>query len=443
MATFHLISLGCAKNRVDSEVMLGSLLKAGLEYTERPETAQLLIVNTCGFIQPAVEEAIEEILSLVEIKAADAEKKLIVVGCLVQRYRDELLQELPEVDLFLGTEGPEMLPSFLKHLLKGTMTEKLILPKTYLMASVSPRQLTTSYMAWLKITEGCDNHCAFCKIPSIRGPLRSRSSDDLVEEARRLEEQGVKELCLIAQDTTAYGDDLGAEEHLQRLLEKLLKQTSLPWLRLLYLYPTGLSDGLLLLLAKESRIVPYLDIPFQHVSDSMLQKMNRHHTLADIEKLLFRLREIVPDIAIRTTFLVGFPGETEQDFLELEEFLFRHTLDHVGIFPYYNEEGTSASTFPDHVPEEERQRRQQHLLKVQSKISLNIQQKYIGQIEPVLVEGFSEESNLLFAGRTRFQAPDVDGIVYINDGVVTPGEIVPVEITEAHEYDLVGRVVST
>lgn len=443
MATFHLVSLGCAKNRVDSEVMLGALQESGWEFMANPEDADVLLLNTCGFIQPAVEEAIEEILALAEIKAGFPEKKLVVVGCLVQRYRDTLIPELPEVDLFLGTEGPEMLPALLEQLRQDSLADKVVLPSTFLMSSRSPRQLTTPHMAWLKITEGCDNRCAFCKIPSIRGPLRSRRSDDLVEEAIRLAAQGAQELCIIAQDTTAYGNDLGGREHLQQLLEKLLAHTSFPWLRLLYLYPTGVSDELLSLVAEEARLVPYLDIPFQHVSDAVLRRMNRHHCAADLDDLLARLQKRVPNLALRTTFLVGFPGETESDFLELETFLRRHSIDHVGVFPYCDEEGTPASRLSGQIPEEERLRRQHYLLEIQSEISRNILQKYVGRIEPVLVEGVSGESDLLLAGRTRFQAPEVDGLVYINDGIATPGEIVPVEITEAHQYDLVGRVASS
>ncbi len=261
-------------------------------------------------------------------------------------------------------------------------------------------------------------------------------------EARSLEEQGVREICLIAQDTTAYGDDLAPADTLENLLQSLLANTDIAWLRVLYLYPSGVTEGLLSLIAEEKRIVPYLDIPFQHASDSVLQRMNRHHSADDLEDLLLRLRSHIPELALRTTFLVGFPGESEADFLELVDFMRRHRLNHVGVFPYCNEDGVAASRFDRQVPEEERLRRQQYLLDIQREISCDIQQRYVGRIEPVLVEGVSAESDLLLAGRTRFQAPEVDGIVYINDGVATPGEITQIEITEAHEYDLVGRVVA-
>ncbi len=442
MGRFYLVSLGCAKNRVDSEVMLGALQQAGWEFVAKAEQADILLLNTCGFIQPAVEEAIEETLALAAVKLAAPEKKLVVVGCFVQRYKHSLEKELPEVDLFIGTEAPDSIALLIEDLYAGVLTEKVILPRRFLMSSRSPRQLTTSHMAWLKITEGCNNHCAFCKIPSIRGKLRSRAINDLVAEARSLEEQGVREICLIAQDTTAYGDDLAPADTLENLLQSLLANTDIAWLRVLYLYPSGVTEGLLSLIAEEKRIVPYLDIPFQHASDSVLQRMNRHHSADDLEDLLLRLRSHIPELALRTTFLVGFPGESEADFLELVDFMRRHRLNHVGVFPYCNEDGVAASRFDRQVPEEERLRRQQYLLDIQREISCDIQQRYVGRIEPVLVEGVSAESDLLLAGRTRFQAPEVDGIVYINDGVATPGEITQIEITEAHEYDLVGRVVA-
>ncbi|MBM9518396.1 30S ribosomal protein S12 methylthiotransferase RimO [Desulforhopalus vacuolatus] len=440
--SFHLVSLGCAKNLVDSEVMLGVLQQDGWTFVADPADATVLLVNTCGFIQPAVEEAIDEILGMVSLKEEDPQKKLVVTGCLTQRYKNDLETEIPEVDLFLGTEEPEKIAFHLNALFTGEKIPKVILHNRSLMSSRSPRQLTTVGMAWLKITEGCNNHCAYCKIPSIRGRLRSRTSEDIAVEAMHLEEQGVRELNIIAQDTTAYGNDL-VGENIVGLMEKLLARTTLPWLRLLYLYPSGVSDALLDLLAGEKRIVPYLDVPFQHVSDNVLKRMNRHHTADDIEHLISRLHTRIPDIAIRTTFLVGFPGETEADFLQLEDFVQRHRLDHVGVFPYCNEEGIPAEHFADQVPEEERIRRQQHLLAVQSRISEENQRRYIGRVEPVLVSGFSKETDLLLEGRTRFQAPEVDGRVYINDGSATPGEIVQVRIEESHDYDLVGGILST
>ncbi len=442
MSTFHLISLGCAKNLVDSEVMLGALTLRGWKLEATPEAAEVLLLNTCGFIQPAVEEAIEEIFALVELKERYPEKKIVVVGCFVQRYRESLVEELPEVDLFVGTEGPEQLPDLLELMMQKERPGAVVVPDTFLMTNRSPRLLSTPfYRAWLKITEGCNNRCSYCKIPSIRGDLRSRTSDDLLLEAQRLEGLGVKELSIIAQDTTAHGDDLGKSENIVVLLEKLLENTSLPWLRLLYLYPTRITSELIDILAAESRVVPYLDIPFQHVNDRVLQSMNRPYGFEQLTEMVETLRRAVPDIALRTTFLVGFPGETETEFLQIEKFLRDYRLDHVGVFAYTNEEGAPSEKFPDQLPEEEKARRQNYLLKVQAEMSESIQQKYVGRTEDVIVEGVSEETDLLLQGRTKYQAPEVDGCVYINDGTASTGDIVRVHISEAKIYDLVGGIV--
>lgn len=442
MASFHLISLGCAKNLVDSEVMLGSMVAAGWELVDSPEDAELLILNTCGFIQPAVEEAIAEIFELVEIKERSPEKKIVVVGCLVQRYKESLLEELPEVDLFLGTEGAADIADYVAQMKSGDLRDRVVLPDRMLMSSNTPRIISTPvYRAWLKITEGCDNRCAYCMIPAIRGRLRSRTIDDLTREAVQLEQYGVKELSLIAQDSTAYGNDLAQGDNLVRLMEQLLRRTSLPWLRMLYLYPTGISDALLQLMADNPRIVPYLDIPLQHVSDKILRSMNRRYNAEQLFATVHRIRNVLPDIALRTTFLVGFPGETEEDFLEIETFLRKVQFDHVGVFPYANEEGCPSEKFGDQLPEEEKLRRCDYLLGVQSELSEAIQKKYIGRVEPVLVEGLSSETDLLLEGRTRYQAPEVDGCVYINAGVASPGDIVTVHITDAQVYDLIGEIV--
>jgi ribosomal protein S12 methylthiotransferase len=277
-------------------------------------------------------------------------------------------------------------------------------------------------------------------IPTIRGRLRSRTVDDLTREAQGLQEQGVKELSLIAQDSTAYGNDLGNNDNIVQLMKQLLSQTSIPWLRLLYLYPTGVSDELLQLMATNQRIVPYLDIPMQHTSDKILRAMNRRYNSEQLYRTIERIRNVLPDIALRTTFLVGFPGETEKDFMEIETFLKNTHLDHVGVFPYANEEGCPSETFSNQLPEEEKLKRRDYLLDVQSELSEAIQKKYIGRVEPVLVEGLSRETDLLLEGRTRYQAPEVDGCVYINDGVAHPGDIVDVRITDTQVYDLIGGI---
>jgi ribosomal protein S12 methylthiotransferase len=442
MASFHLISLGCAKNLVDSEVMLGSLLASGEVIVDSPEQADILVINTCGFIQPAVEEAVEEILTLVEVKKKSPDKKIIVTGCLVQRYREQLLSELPEVDLFVGSEGAADLAGLARKMRHGELGYRLVVPERFLMNSATPRVITTPpFRAWLKITEGCNNRCSYCMIPMIRGPLRSRPIDDLVREAQILESQGVKELSLIAQDSTAYGHDLGGGINLVRLLTALLDQTAIPWIRLLYLHPKGVDGPLLTLIATNPRLLPYLDIPMQHVSERMLRAMNRHYGRADLERLLAAIQRRIPEAALRTTFLVGFPGEQEEDFLEVEDFMRRHRLHHVGIFAYSNEEGAPSANFSDQVPEAEGIRRRDHLLALQAEISAKRQEEYLGRTEEVLVEGVCPETELLLIGRTRFQAPEVDGCVYINEGIASAGEIIPVRISETQVYDLVGGVV--
>jgi ribosomal protein S12 methylthiotransferase len=440
--TFNLTSLGCPKNLVDSEVIYGQLEAAGWQGVDDPEDATVLLVNTCGFIQPAVEESIEEILQLAELKDHDPARKLVVIGCLVQRYREKLEAELDEVDLFIGTEGVVQVPALLDRLMRGDRMESLVVPEAFLMNAALPRRLSTPfYRAWLKITEGCDNRCSYCMIPSIRGRLRSRSEEDLLQEAQQLEQGGVRELSLVAQDLTAYGMDLCGERRLEALVRRLLDGTSIDWLRLMYLYPSTLSSELLELVADNSRIVPYLDIPLQHVSSRILKAMNRRYDRTDLTRLINLIRRIVPDAALRTTLLLGFPGETEADVQQLESFLLEYEFDHVGVFGYANEEGSVAEKLQPQVGEDEKEARLQRIIALQSEISRQRLKRFVNTIEPVLIEGVSSETDLLLQGRTRFQAPDIDGCVLINEGETRSGEIVSVEITEAQTYDLVGRVV--
>ena len=440
--TFHLVSLGCPKNLVDSEVVYGLLEEGGWQGLEQPEEAAVLMVNTCGFIQPAVEESIDEILQLASHKEHEPDKKLVVIGCLVQRYRSRLEAELPEVDLFVGTEGVPRVVELLEGLVSGESTQSLVIPDSFLMSAALPRRQSTPFFrAWLKITEGCDNRCSYCMIPSIRGRLRSRSEDDLILEAQNLVQGGVRELSLVAQDLTAYGQDLYGERRLETLVERLLDETSIEWLRLLYLYPSTLSVELLNLMAGNSRITPYLDIPLQHVSSDILRAMNRRYSHEDIYRLVSTVRDRLPEAALRTTLLLGFPGETESDVRQVEDFLREAELDHVGVFGYANEEGSAAEKLPRQVSEAEKESRLQRIIALQSEISQRRLKRFINTVEPVLIEGLSRETDLLLEGRPRYQAPDIDGCVLINEGETRSGEIVEVEITEAQTYDLVGRIV--
>lgn len=442
----HLTSLGCAKNLVDSEMMLGVLELEGYTTVEDPAEAELLLINTCGFIRPAVEEAVDKILELAEYKEKDPNKKLVVTGCMVQRYGKELQEELPEVDIFIGIDEEKEISSLIKNWVPGNPSLFLDGPSTFLTDSQLPRRLATPFFrSSLKITEGCDNRCTYCMIPTIRGGLRSRSVQDLLIEAKALEQAGVKELSLIAQDLTAYGDDFDGSEagdNLVWLLNQLLVQTDIPWFRLLYLYPSSVSEGLLELMAEQPRILPYLDIPFQHVSDPVLQRMGRRYGQQDLEQLIAQIRRVLPNCALRTTMMVGFPGETEEDLEKLLDCLQRWQLDHVGVFPYEAEQGSLAADFSDKVDKEIQEKRFAQVMELQAKISANTLTQYVGKKEVVLVEGVSKETDLLLEGRTRYQAPDIDGCVLINDGTADSGDLVTVEITEAHIYDLVGGIIS-
>lgn len=440
MKTVHLVSLGCPKNLVDSEVMLALLEQEGLTVVESPEQADLLLVNTCGFIQSAVEEAIDEILRLTEVKRNNPTAMLVVTGCLVQRYGNDLKAELPEVDLFIGTEGFQNIYRIITSKLADPQGPLIIKTPHFIMHHDTPRTISTpSHRAYLKISEGCSNRCTYCMIPGIRGPLRSRDINDIVSEAQKLEQEGVRELTLIGQDVTAYGVDLTNSATLPTLLENLLTHTSIDWIRLLYLYPDKVNDSLLTLIASEKRLLKYLDIPFQHVSDRILKRMGRPSRRADLYKLIDQIRTHIPDVALRTTFMVGFPGETEDDISMLADFIQTFKLDHVGLFTYSNEDGCVASRFPDQIPEDIKQERYSALMELQAEIALAKNMELVGKTLPVLIEGVSRETDLLIEGRTERQAPEIDGCVYINEGTCKAGEIVNVTISEAHPYDLVGH----
>jgi ribosomal protein S12 methylthiotransferase len=437
----YMVSLGCSKNLVDSEVMLGLLEKDGYIVTEKPDHADLLLINTCGFIGSAVQEAIDEILGLARYKQQDPAKKLVVTGCLVQRYGIELEKELPEVDLFIGTNGFHNIVNQLHGEKPPFPAAHSLEQSLFLMDSSMPRKVSTPpHRAYMKITEGCINRCSYCLIPSIRGKLRSRPLPDLLTEARRLEAGGIKELTLVAQDLLAYGLDLGKNTNLIELLQHILLETTIPWIRLLYLHPARIKEELLHLMAQNSRLLPYLDIPFQHVSDRILRLMNRPYANSHLIQLVKTIRRIIPDAALRTTMMVGFPGETDEDISAMADFLQKHHFEHLGVFAYANEEGCAAAGFPGQVAEEIKEERLRKIMELQAEISFALLQKRVGRVEQVLVEGLSKESDLLLEGRTRHQAPEIDGCVYITRGTAETGALVDVMITEAHTYDLVGEI---
>ena len=442
------VSLGCPKNLVDSEVMMGQLKQSGYEITANAADADTVVVNTCGFIDSAKQESIDAILEAARLKTEGHAKRLIVAGCLVERYRDELKAEMPEVDAFIGTN---QINDILTVCNPATNTRSLPIVQlgnqsaTYLYDESTPRVLATpAHYAFVKIAEGCDRPCAFCFIPQMRGHFRSRRFGSIVAEAHQLTEEGVKEIILVAQDSSRYGEDLGKQDALARLLRELARVDGIGWVRVMYTYPTHISDAFLDVLAEEPRAVKYLDMPLQHASQNVLKLMKRGGNRKSLERLLERVRQRVPGIAVRTTFITGFPGETEADFAELLGFVKSVEFDRVGVFTYSDEEGTPAFALPDKVPARIASRRRTALMKEQRRISRRKNKARVGDVVRVLFEGESKESELLWQGRMETQAPDIDGCVLINDvpdGVLpAPGDFVNVEITEGHEYDLIGRI---
>jgi ribosomal protein S12 methylthiotransferase len=439
------VSLGCPKNLVDTEVMLGHLQKAGHAIVPDSE-ARVVLVNTCGFIDRAKEESVEAILEQVERKRRGEIERVIVAGCMVQKYGGELAAEIPEVDAFVGLDELELAPAAAGGLpTLPRFTDKPLATRLY--DELAPRVLSRRRgYAYLKVGEGCDNPCTFCTIPQMRGLQRSRSIASLLAEARGLEAQGVRELVLISQDTTRYGEDLDlGRRGLADLVRALLDGTSFPWIRFLYAYPKTLDDSVLELMARETRFVPYVDIPLQHVSRPILAAMRRGGDAASYQAMIARMRERVPDIAVRTTFIVGFPGEGEDEFRELCEFVRAAEFDNLGAFTYSPEPGSASEPLGDPVPAEEKETRKAFLLSLQQPIARKKNRSLVGREVEAIVEGPCEETEHLLEGRIRSQAPEIDGRLLINDTGgrnVSPGEIVRVRVSEAHEYDLVGGLVS-
>ena len=438
-----MVSLGCAKNLVDSEVMLGHLTREGYEITSDAASADTVIVNTCGFIGEAREESIEAILEMTELKKRGGPSQVLVAGCMVNKHGAELAESLPEVDGFVDLDG---LASVDRVIQLGSEqgSDLEVSASQAIFDHTSPRVLTSATSAYLKVAEGCDNPCTFCAIPQWRGRFRSRSIDSLVAEANQLEQQGIQELCLVAQDTTRYGEDLGlGRGGLSQLVEALLEQTTVPWIRFLYAYPSTLDLGLLELMAREERFCNYLDIPLQHADRRALRRMKRAGSASRYLDLVRHARERVPNIWLRTTFIAGFPGETEEEFDHLASFVEQARFDHMGVFQYSPEEGTSSAELPNRVPQLVAKRRAQHLMEIQRPISLERRTGLVEKGIEVLVEGVCEETELLLQGRHQGLAPGIDGRVLINDGFARAGDLVKVVITEAHADDVVGHIVVT
>lgn len=445
-----MISLGCAKNLVDTEVMLGHLGDAGCAFVEDPAEADVIVVNTCGFIGPAREESIRTILDAAELKKNGRARRLVVAGCMVQRYAEEMRESLPEVDAFVGLDELARVTAAAL----GELGAAPVLPvspspvaappsrSTYLYDQNAPRRRSTApWTAFVKIAEGCDHTCSFCPIPGFRGAFRSRPVSDIVAEARNLSAAGVLELNLVAQDSSHYGRDRDGAEDLADLLGGLDRVDGIEWIRVHYLYPNTVTERLIGAMATLPRVVPYVDMPLQHAHPAMLKRMRRGGSGEGHLRLLERFRAAMPDAALRSTFIVGFPGETEDEFAELLAFVKQARFDHLGAFTYSHEEGTTAHALVDDVAEETKQERRERLMALQQTIVLDKLEQRIGDVVDVLVEGTHADTDLLLVGRMATQAPEVDGQVLINDGLADVGRIARVELTEVAGYDLVGAVV--
>lgn len=432
-----MVSLGCSKNLVDSEVMMGILKKAGAVLTSDEAASDIIIVNTCGFINDAREESVEAILTLAMNKKTGNCSKLIVTGCLTQRYKDELAAELPEVDCFIGTGeyhkiGEAIKDDFNERLLVGV--------PTYVHDYDTPRLLSTpSYFAYVKVAEGCSNHCTYCSIPAIRGEFRSRTLESVVKEAASLAAQGVKEINLIAQDTTSFGLDRG--ESLSALLRALVKVKDIEWIRLLYLYPGRVTDDIIGIMRDEEKVLPYVDLPLQHISPRVLKQMSRRYSRAEAEAVIEKLRQDVPGAVIRTSLIVGFPGETDKEFQELLDFVEAVRFDRLGVFSYSREEGTPAHGMAKQVPKAVKAERLDAVMRAQRVISLEKNSAMIGSNVKAIIETSAGEDGYLLKGRASSQAPDVDGVLYIEEGQASPGDIVEVLVTGAGDYDIIGKIV--
>ena len=430
------ISLGCSKNLVDTEIILGNLARYGFQIVNSAQDADVIIVNTCGFIDTAKQEAVNTILEMSEYRTKGKCQALIVIGCLVERFKDDIMKEIPEVDAVVRIKEYSEIIEIIKGLLKIKKYEKnVLLVDDY----INRLRSTPPSIAYLKIAEGCDNRCSYCIIPNIRGHYISRKMEDILSEARNLGKQGVKELTVIAQDTTRYGIDIYGEYKLAELLKKLCEVQGIEWIRLMYAYPESVSDEIIDVIANENKICKYIDLPIQHINDRVLKAMNRRTTGKQIRELIKKLRAKVPGIVIRTSVIVGFPGETEEEFNELYEFIKEIKFDRLGTFAYSKEEGTPAAKFKEQLPYKIKKARQSSIMKIQNQISKTVNEQFVGKDTEVLIEGTTTKGS--YFGRTYRDAPEIDGFVYIKSKrALIPGEIESARINKATEYDLFGGI---
>ena len=432
-----IVSLGCAKNQVDAEVMLGLLKNAGYNLVNESKDADIIIINTCGFIKSAQQESVETILEQCKYKELGRCRYVIVTGCLAERYKDELLKEIPEIDGVVGTYRYPDIIEVIKDIEEGT--RKSYEGKAILDVEQLPRVITTNPgTAYLKIAEGCDNHCSYCIIPKLRGKYKSRNLNSLVDEANDLAEKGVKELIVVAQDVTRYGQDLNDGTDLIKLLRELCGISNLKWIRLLYCYPEYVTDELLELIAKEDKICSYFDIPLQHVHPNIVRRMNRRFAKEQIAQLMDKIRSTIPDAVIRTTFITGFPGESDEEFEMLKDFIQEHPFNHIGVFPYSREEGTPAALFDEQIDERTKIIRKNILMGIQRRISKRFNRQRVGKIYDVLIEGL--DSPGVYIGRSYGEAPEVDGKIFVmSSEKLKTGQFIKVKITKAYDYDLLGE----
>lgn len=435
-----MVSLGCDKNRIDAEIMLAILSKNGYNVVNNEKDADIIIINTCGFIESAKEESIETILEMSQNKESGKCKSIIVTGCMAQRYKDELLSELPEIDAIVGTGSYRDICNIVKRTLEGEKTISEFNNINYSLEYENRILTTPGHYAYVKIAEGCNNNCSYCIIPKLRGRFRSRSIENIVSEVRELAQNGVREVILVAQDTTMYGIDIYNKKMLSELIEEIEKIPEIKWIRLMYSYPEEISDELINYMKKSKKLCHYFDIPMQHISNNILNAMKRKNSSENTKKLIQKIRSEIPDVIIRTSLIVGFPGETDEDFEELKDFLKEYKLDRVGVFTYSQEEDTPAAVMEKQIPDELKEKRKEILMKLQTSISFENNKKLLGEKIPVIIDGKTKEDQ--FYGRSYGDAPDIDGQVFINKETtgLNNGDIVNVIITKAYTYDLLGDV---